>query len=164
MHPSQPLLIAAGFGIVEIVTELVRSNPDLIWTVDEKSHNIFHVAVMYRGEKIFDVIHDLGAHKDMITTYKDPDNNNNLLHLAAKLAPLDQLNSVSGAALQMQRELLWFKESFSLCNPQFIEMVDIVPILQIDMVWCYFVVQDISSLSLAGIQLQKAREGIERAH
>lgn len=110
MHPSQPLLIAAGFGIVELVTELVRSNPDLIWTVDEQSHNIFHVAVMYRREKIFDLIHDLGAHKDMITTYKDPDNNHNLLHLAGKLAPLDQLNSVSGAALQMQRELLWFKE------------------------------------------------------
>ncbi|XP_030468722.2 uncharacterized protein LOC115687340 [Syzygium oleosum] len=56
------------------------------------------------------------------------------------------------------------EESFSLCNPQFIEMVDNVPILQIDMVWCYFMLRDISSLSVAGIRLQKAREGIERAH
>ncbi|KAF6139442.1 hypothetical protein GIB67_026284, partial [Kingdonia uniflora] len=35
---------------------------------------------------------------------------NTILHLAAKLAPVSQLNLVSGAALQMQRELQWFKE------------------------------------------------------
>ncbi|XP_056163475.1 ankyrin repeat-containing protein NPR4-like isoform X2 [Syzygium oleosum] len=124
MHPSQPLLIAAGFGIVELVTELVRSHPDLIWKVDEQSRNIFHVAVMYRREKIFGLIHDLGAHKDMITTYKDPDNNHNLLHLAGKLAPLDQLNRVSGAALQMQRELLWFKEVEKTVHPLSKQMRD----------------------------------------
>lgn len=124
MHPSQPLLIAAGFGIVELVTELVRSHPDLLWKVDEQSRNIFHVAVMYRREKIFGLIHDLGVHKDMITAYKDPDNNHNLLHLAGKLAPLDQLNSVSGAALQMQRELLWFKEVEKTVHPLSKQMRD----------------------------------------
>lgn len=127
-HPSQPLLTAAGFGIVELVTELVRSHPDLIWKVDEQSRNIFHVAVMHRREKIFSLIHDLGAHKDMITTYKDPDNNHNLLHLAGKLAPLDQLNSVSGAALQMQRELLWFKvlsHSLSQLSASFLRECDV---------------------------------------
>ncbi|XP_041996775.1 NEDD8 ultimate buster 1-like [Salvia splendens] len=56
------------------------------------------------------------------------------------------------------------EESFSLCNPKVIEMVDNVPILQIDMVWCYFMLRDISWLSVAGIRLEKAREGIERAH
>ncbi|XP_048131768.1 ankyrin repeat-containing protein NPR4-like [Rhodamnia argentea] len=123
-HPSQPLLVAAGFGIVELVTELVRSNPDLIWKVDEQSRNIFHVVVMYRREKIFGLIHDLGAHKDMITTYKDPTNDHNLLHLAGKMAPLDQLNSVSGAALQMQRELLWFKEVEKTVHPLSKQMRD----------------------------------------
>ena len=34
---------------------------------------------------------------------------NNMLHLAAGLAPEEKLNAISGAALQMQRELLWFK-------------------------------------------------------
>ncbi|KAK6156555.1 hypothetical protein DH2020_010803 [Rehmannia glutinosa] len=56
------------------------------------------------------------------------------------------------------------EEAFSLCNPKLIEMVDNVPILQIDMVWCYFMLRDISWLSVAGIRLAKAREGIERAH
>lgn len=44
------------------------------------------------------------------------------------------------------------------------QLVDNVPILQIDMVWCYFLLQDISWLSVAGVRLEKAREGIERSH
>ncbi|KAG8372661.1 hypothetical protein BUALT_Bualt12G0089800 [Buddleja alternifolia] len=56
------------------------------------------------------------------------------------------------------------EEAFSLCDPKLIEMVDNVSILQIDMVWCYFMLRDISWLSVAGIRLSKAREGIERAH
>ncbi|KAI3840207.1 hypothetical protein MKW92_001163 [Papaver armeniacum] len=34
---------------------------------------------------------------------------NTILHYAADIAPSHQLNSVSGAALQMQREAQWFK-------------------------------------------------------
>ncbi|KAL8488452.1 hypothetical protein ACS0TY_024196 [Phlomoides rotata] len=56
------------------------------------------------------------------------------------------------------------EEAFSLCDPKLIEMVDNVSILQIDMVWCYLMLRDISWLSVAGIRLAKAREGIERAH
>lgn len=56
------------------------------------------------------------------------------------------------------------EEAFSLCNPKVIELIDNVPILQIDMVWCYFMLRDISWLSLAGIRLEKARQGLERAH
>ncbi|GKU99857.1 hypothetical protein SLEP1_g12640 [Rubroshorea leprosula] len=56
------------------------------------------------------------------------------------------------------------EEAFSLCNQKILELVDNVPILQLDMVWCYFLLQDISSLSVAGMRLEKAREGIERCH
>ncbi|CAN4113105.1 unnamed protein product [Withania somnifera] len=50
------------------------------------------------------------------------------------------------------------------CDRKLIEMVDNVPILQIDMVWCYFMLRDISWLSVAGVRLAKAREGLERSH
>ncbi|PQM42024.1 NEDD8 ultimate buster 1 [Prunus yedoensis var. nudiflora] len=56
------------------------------------------------------------------------------------------------------------EEAFSLSDPKVIELVDNPPILQIDMVWCYFMLRDISWLSVAGVRLEKAREGIERAH
>ncbi|XP_022938166.1 NEDD8 ultimate buster 1 [Cucurbita moschata] len=60
--------------------------------------------------------------------------------------------------------LIMGEEAFSLCNPKLIEFVDNVSILQIDMVWCYFMLKDIKWLSDAGLRLAKAREGIERAH
>ncbi|CAI9100919.1 OLC1v1038109C3 [Oldenlandia corymbosa var. corymbosa] len=56
------------------------------------------------------------------------------------------------------------EEAFSLCDPRVIEMVDNVSILQIDMVWCYFMLHDISWLTEAGVRLAKAREGLERAY
>ncbi|CAH9103022.1 unnamed protein product [Cuscuta epithymum] len=56
------------------------------------------------------------------------------------------------------------EEAFALCNPKVIEMVDNVAILQIDLVWCYYMLQDIKWLLDAGARLAKAREGLERAH
>ncbi|KAJ0984792.1 hypothetical protein J5N97_003148 [Dioscorea zingiberensis] len=56
------------------------------------------------------------------------------------------------------------EEAFSLCDPKFIEMIDNVPILQLDTVWCYFMLRDISCLSVAGVRLAKARKGFERSH
>ncbi|CAL5346557.1 unnamed protein product [Camellia sinensis] len=106
--PSRPLFVAAELGNFEFVFELLHSYPDLIWKVDEQSGSIFHIAVIHRQEKIFTLIYDIGAHKDLITAYKDS-NNTNMLHLAGKLAPFNRLNIVFGAALQMQWELLWFK-------------------------------------------------------
>ena len=57
---------------------------------------------------MFNLIYEIAAVKEIILTYVD-DKNENILHLAGYLAPSSRLNIVSGAALQMQRELLWFK-------------------------------------------------------
>ncbi|KAK9100531.1 hypothetical protein Scep_023961 [Stephania cephalantha] len=56
------------------------------------------------------------------------------------------------------------EEAFSLCDPKVLAMVDNVPILQIDTVWCYFMLRDITKISSAGIRLVKARDGLERSH
>ncbi|KAA8549838.1 hypothetical protein F0562_001522 [Nyssa sinensis] len=105
---SKTLFIATEFGIVEFVAELISSYPEFIWMVDDENRSLFHIAVMHRRAKIFSLIYSIGAHKDLITSYKDR-GDNNMLHLAGKLAPSYLLNVVSGPALQMQRELLWFK-------------------------------------------------------
>uniref|UniRef100_A0A7N0TYS2 PGG domain-containing protein n=1 Tax=Kalanchoe fedtschenkoi TaxID=63787 RepID=A0A7N0TYS2_KALFE len=47
------------------------------------------------------------------------ENGNNILHLAGRLAPSHRLRIVSGAALQMQRELQWFKEIENLVQPSY---------------------------------------------
>lgn len=107
-YPWRLLFVAAKLGKAEFLTTLIRSYPDLIWKVDENRYTIFHIAVTHRQEEIFKLIYEIGAIKDLIATYKD-DDGNNMLHLAGKLAPLPRLACVSGATLQMQREILWFK-------------------------------------------------------
>ena len=107
-EPSRLLFDAAELGSLEFLIILIDSYPDLIWKIDHKNRSLFHIAVLNRHENIFNLIFEIGAIKDLIAAYKD-ENNNNILHLAANLAPLSRLQIVSGAALQMQRELLWFK-------------------------------------------------------
>ena len=111
-RPSPLLLVAAELGNTVFLTELVGSYPDLIWEADNDNRTIFHIAVLHRRESIFNLIYEIGSMKDLIVPYKD-DNDNNMLHLAGRKAPLPQRNIVSGAALQMQRELLWFKVSIA---------------------------------------------------
>ncbi|XP_076944955.1 uncharacterized protein LOC143615817 [Bidens hawaiensis] len=60
--------------------------------------------------------------------------------------------------------LLMGEEAFSLCDSKVVQLIDNVPILQIDIVWCYFMLKDISKLSVAGKRLEEARKGIERSH
>lgn len=106
--PKRLLFTAAKYGIVEFTTILIHSYPDLIWKVDEQSKSIFHTAIEHRQEKVFNLIHEIGALKDFIAIYRD-DANNNMLHLVGKLPDASRLNTDSGAALQLRRELLWFK-------------------------------------------------------
>ncbi|KMS96654.1 hypothetical protein BVRB_8g201160 isoform B [Beta vulgaris subsp. vulgaris] len=119
-YPWRLLFVAAKLGKVEFLTTLIRSYPDLIWKVDENRYTIFHIAVTHRQEEIFKLIYEIGAIKDLIATYKD-DDGNNMLHLAGKLAPLPRLACVSGATLQMQREILWFKAVKKIVRPEYIE-------------------------------------------
>ncbi|GJZ92102.1 ankyrin repeat-containing domain, PGG domain protein [Tanacetum coccineum] len=66
-------------------------------------------SVINRSEKIYNLVYEMSEHKNIYKTIKDSFDNN-LLHLAARLAPTNKLNQISGAALQIQRELQWFKE------------------------------------------------------
>ncbi|KAL2474103.1 Ankyrin repeat family protein [Forsythia ovata] len=112
---------AAKIGNIEFLTLLTHSYPDLMWKVNSNGCSIFHVAVINRQEKVFSLIHHIGAVKDLITLYKDNEGNN-ILHMARKLAPPSRLNIVSGAPLQMQRELLWFKEVKKIVPYSLLEM------------------------------------------
>ncbi|KAM5585129.1 ankyrin repeat-containing protein [Rosa sericea] len=121
-HPSKLLFDATKLGSYEFLAVLINSYPDLIWQLDDENRSIIHVAVLHRHASIFNLVHEIGSIKDMIVTFTDNDETNNILHMAAKLAPPNQLNLVSGAALQMQRELVWFEEVKKIVQPNSIEM------------------------------------------
>ncbi|KAG6671796.1 hypothetical protein I3843_16G025700 [Carya illinoinensis] len=103
------LVEAAKVGNVEFLIILIRSYPHLIWKVDEEHGTLFHVAIKNRQEHVFNLIHEIGVLKCILASYHAK-GRNNMLHLVGKLPSLNRLNIISGAALQMQRELLWFQE------------------------------------------------------
>eukprot|EP00261_Vitis_vinifera_P031171 XP_019072414.1 PREDICTED: ankyrin repeat-containing protein ITN1 isoform X5 [Vitis vinifera] len=101
----QSFINGAKYGIPEILEEIIKSYPYALEYLDE---DVFKLAVLNRYEKIFNLICETGMHRQLII--RTEDDSNNILHLAGKLAPPHRLSLVSGAALQMQRELHWFKE------------------------------------------------------
>ncbi|XP_017980115.1 PREDICTED: uncharacterized protein LOC18594737 [Theobroma cacao] len=119
--PFNLLFEAAELGNYEFLAELLRLYPELIWETDCENRTIFHIAVLHRHVDIFNQIYSIGSIKDVVVAYKIPGNEcevwDNMLHLAAKLPSPHRLDMVSGAALQMQRELLWFEEVRSVVQP-----------------------------------------------
>ncbi|GKC61922.1 ankyrin repeat-containing domain, PGG domain protein [Tanacetum coccineum] len=119
-HSSWVMFMAAEVGNTNFLLELIRRSPDLIWEVNDNNQTIFHVAVTHRHEGIYNLLCEIGAMKDMVTPLTDFDGNN-MLHLATMSTRKKNLEDVSGAALQMQRELLWFKEVKRMIPPSFRE-------------------------------------------
>ncbi|KAH6833662.1 hypothetical protein C2S53_020368 [Perilla frutescens var. hirtella] len=119
---SPPILHdAAKVGNVELITMLTHTYPHLIWHTDTQGYTIFHIAVKYRHQNLFGLIKEIGARKDLIATSQD-ENGNNILHLAAELAPPHSMGIVKWQAFQMQREVLWFKSVEAIVPPLCLKM------------------------------------------
>ena len=102
------VLRATKEGIFEFVFAMVNLGAGFLWSHDAGSTNIFSVAVQYRRAKIFSLFYGLQI-KGALARSPDCSNENNLLHMAGMLAPSTSFDNIAGAALQMQRELQWFK-------------------------------------------------------
>nr|XP_023888040.1 uncharacterized protein LOC112000165 [Quercus suber]POE66706.1 serine/threonine-protein phosphatase 6 regulatory ankyrin repeat subunit a [Quercus suber] len=120
---SEALFAAAEVGNIEFLVKLIRFDFSLLWG-QKNDKRIFHIAVEQRHENIFNLLYEIGPIKDLIVDKKDV-GGNNMLHLVARMVPQEKLNAISGAALQMQRELLWFKEVEKVVSPTFKEMKNI---------------------------------------
>ncbi|KAJ4702410.1 Ankyrin repeat family protein [Melia azedarach] len=109
--PGKLIFDVAKTGNIDFLSILINEHPDLIWTVDgpKNRYSLFHIAVKHRQEDVFKLIYKIGSRKENLLMLRDEEDNN-ILHLAAILAPQDRLNVVSGDALQFQRESMWFKE------------------------------------------------------
>ncbi|XP_028805713.1 ankyrin repeat-containing protein NPR4-like isoform X2 [Neltuma alba] len=103
------LYIAAREGLVDFLSEVSKTNPQLIqFTSSLGNRNTFFCAVECRQAEVFNLIHEY-RFKNLIASVVDT-SGHCMMHMAAMLGPSNQLNRVSGAALQMQREMQWFKE------------------------------------------------------
>ncbi|PWA92756.1 ankyrin repeat-containing domain, PGG domain protein [Artemisia annua] len=106
---NNAVLEATRENAYEVVETIVSYLPNAIWSTNEDGHNIIQYVVINRSEMVYNLLYQMSEHKNVYKTIVDP-LGNNLLHLAARLAPPEKLNPISGAALQIQRELQWFKE------------------------------------------------------
>lgn len=105
---------AAERGLFEFITHIFRADPNLHDINDEKGRNLFQVAVECRQEKVFNLIHGFTKDtKDVLMNRKD-DDDNNMLHMVGLFSPFAQTSRIRGAALQMQKELQWFKVRISI--------------------------------------------------
>ncbi|KAK0597912.1 hypothetical protein LWI29_029760 [Acer saccharum] len=104
-------------GIEEIVSTLLQHFPYLIDYDVLPERNILKVAIECRQEKIVNIVKEISPITTKNLCSPLPDSGNSALHLGGKLAPPFKLFSVSGAALQMQRELQWFKEVEKITLP-----------------------------------------------
>ncbi|OMO67190.1 hypothetical protein CCACVL1_20718 [Corchorus capsularis] len=120
---KMPLLMAAEYGIPEIIEEIAEELPPVLWTIDAQKRDLFKRAVLNRREKVFNLLYQMSEHKRYLIQSEDI-LGNNILHLAGNLAPRHQLNLVSGAALQMQRELQWYKEVEKFLYPAYREIAN----------------------------------------
>ncbi|KAI3511021.1 hypothetical protein L1887_18162 [Cichorium endivia] len=106
---TNPIHEAVRQNAYEMVEEIVQEFPDAMSSANNDGHDIIQNAVINRSEKVYNLLYQMSEHKNVYKTIRDS-SGNNLLHLAGRLAPTHKLNHISGAALQIQRELQWFKE------------------------------------------------------
>ncbi|KAI3903942.1 hypothetical protein MKW92_047385 [Papaver armeniacum] len=102
--------IAIKHGIIEFVVDCLKKNDNIIFSTIPGEGSMIQMAISERKEKIVDIICKSGdklGEKTGLLSRRDVDRNT-ILHYAAKLAPFGQLNLVSGAVLQIQREMQWY--------------------------------------------------------
>nr|GMD85912.1 ankyrin repeat-containing protein NPR4-like [Ipomoea batatas] len=104
------IFLATSLDIGEVVLNIVEAYPRMAYLVNQRGENILLAAVRNRSENVFNLVCGATKLMNILVECNIANNQNSILHLAGKLAPPHKLNLVSGAALQMQRELQWFKE------------------------------------------------------
>ncbi|KAJ0791490.1 putative PGG domain-containing protein [Helianthus annuus] len=82
------------------------------------NNTLYQLSIMNRSENAYNfLVHEKTYHRDLHHHRALYSSEDNLLHLAAKLAPQHRLKKVNGATLQMQKELQWFQEVSKLMSP-----------------------------------------------
>ncbi|CAM8900697.1 unnamed protein product [Rhodiola kirilowii] len=113
--------VAARHGIHELIEECSVRYPGLIWGRLNGLY-VFSNAIKFRQVKVYNLVYQMTGHVGLAMSCTNE--NDNALHLVGKKASEHRLNTVTGAALQMQRELQWFQEVEKFVQPTFKEALN----------------------------------------
>ncbi|CAN6546753.1 unnamed protein product [Malus baccata var. baccata] len=120
VYQSTPLLIASVTGNVPIVQEILEQHPQAVEHVNEKEHNILHLAIKNRQKKIFDLIKSNLTVMSKLSKRIDS-NGNTILHQAADRSyySVSLSQKLIGPAMQLQDELRWFQRVKEILPPHY---------------------------------------------
>ncbi|KAI7982646.1 Ankyrin repeat-containing protein ITN1 [Camellia lanceoleosa] len=102
-----PILVAAKYGIIEIVEKVLEQFPVAIHDTNSDEKNIVLLAVENRQANVYKFLLERNVLKDSIFGKVDKDGNS-AVHLAAKIGEYRPW-FIPGAALQMQWEIKWYE-------------------------------------------------------
>ncbi|KAJ9550963.1 hypothetical protein OSB04_015008 [Centaurea solstitialis] len=105
-----PICEAACQNAFEVVNKIISRSPQAIQCQDKCGHDIIQLAVLHRSNEIYNRVSQIVEGKNQYYRAIKDSTGNNMLHLAGRLAPSHKLNRITGAALQLQRELQWREE------------------------------------------------------
>ncbi|KAD4179783.1 hypothetical protein E3N88_28374 [Mikania micrantha] len=108
---TRPILEAACQDAYDVVDEILEKWPEAILCKDKKGCNIIQLATMHRSLKIYNLIYTFREHSNDDYGTMEDSSENNMLHLAGRLAPSNRLKRHTGAALQLQSELQWHQRT-----------------------------------------------------
>lgn len=104
-------------GHFEFVKALVARNKGIIEMYDKRRRLLFHFAIECRQEKVYSLLFESEYEGCIQKILRATDGlENGLLHAVGNISPSTQFNHIRDAALQMQRELQWFKVRISYNN------------------------------------------------
>lgn len=106
---EKAMFLAIKKGHVEYITHLCRANYKLHDITNEKGRNIFQFAVECRQHKVFSLLYGLDDQRKWWFVTRKDKSSNNMLHVVGTITSAAHINLIRGAALQVQRELQWFK-------------------------------------------------------
>ncbi|KAK4281201.1 hypothetical protein QN277_012723 [Acacia crassicarpa] len=112
-----PILIAAKNGVTEMIKEILKLFPVAIYDENEEKKNIVLLAVEKRQPNVYLLLMENNFFKESLFQQVDNEGNS-ALHLAAKRGPHEPWR-ISGAALQMQWDIKWYKFVENSLPPHF---------------------------------------------
>ena len=94
-------------GVTEMVEKILKEFPVAIQDLDSDGKNVVLLAVENRYPQIYNLLLNSKIPKESVFRQVDKDGNS-ALHLAAQ-CPENRPSLILGVALQMQREIKWYK-------------------------------------------------------
>ncbi|KAL9690171.1 hypothetical protein QQ045_010567 [Rhodiola kirilowii] len=117
---GKAMSIAAKHGIHELIEECLGRYPGLIWYESDGLY-LFLLAIVHCQVKVYNLVYQMTGH--VVTASTHTIGEDNALHLVGRKPSTYRLNTITGAALQIQRELLWFKVSLQTKTKCFLTFV-----------------------------------------